>query len=141
MEEYDSSYEGSGLELFHLSDILDLLGVSEPCMRMLIRHNLRYPDKPLASLYSIMKLDECGDDYKQHFYILLGIIVILWIIIAIASILLYLKIRRLSAIPCSASKRARGAQEELLSQEHCTACGEIIIHADTSEVPTRNKNN
>ena len=26
MEEFDSYYEGSGLELFHLSDILDFLG-------------------------------------------------------------------------------------------------------------------
>ena len=62
-------------------------------MRMLIRHNLRYPNKPLANLDSTMKMEECGDNYKQSFYILLGTIVILLIIITIASILFYLKIR------------------------------------------------
>ena len=67
-----------------------LPGVSDAYMRMLIRHNLLYPDKPLTS---VVKLEECGEDYQQYFYITLATTILLLLVLFLASALFYSKIR------------------------------------------------
>ena len=67
-----------------------LPGVSDAYMRMLIRHILLYPDKPLTS---VVKLEECGEDYQQYFYITLATTILLLLVLFLASALFYSKIR------------------------------------------------
>merc|ERR1711892_1260978 len=51
----DREGEGSGLELVHLSDVLDYLGVSDPVLRKLTRNQILNPtttNEALTSLHS-----------------------------------------------------------------------------------------
>ena len=62
-------------------------------MRMVIRHNLRYPDNPLASINTVMKIQECGEHYREYFYIFLATTILLLLIIFFSSILYYYNFR------------------------------------------------
>ena len=75
-------YEGSGLELVHVGDVLDYLGryltqavytmycpgVTEPRQRLVVRNSILYPGKATASLQA----GPSGHNYQEAFYILLG---------------------------------------------------------------------
>ena len=71
------------------SNILDrtVAGVSEPCMRKVLRHNLLHPAKHLTSL------EDCGEDYRDYFLIFLATTIILLLIISLSSIVFYCKSR------------------------------------------------
>ena len=96
------------LSILHYLYIV-LPGVSDAYMRMLIRHNLRYPDKPLTS---VVKLEECGEDYQQYFYITLATTILLLLVLFLASALFYSKIR---SVLFSSGVKLRFHQRRLIS--------------------------
>merc|ERR1711892_1162933 len=49
----DREGEGSGLELVHLSDVLDYLGVSDPVLRKLTRNQILNPSTKNEALKSM----------------------------------------------------------------------------------------
>ena len=109
MGEY-SAEEGSGLELVHVSDVLDYLGsfndtflflaltqicfagVSEPQARAIVRYNLLHPRKPVLSLKDASVID---DNQEEIFHIYLGAaaVALLFLFLALTVVLLYYKKR------------------------------------------------
>ena len=70
-----------------------MAGVSDPCVRKVIRYNLRHPNKHFGNLQTFAQLKDCGEDFKEYFIIFLATTILLLLLLSCVSLLLYHKLR------------------------------------------------